>query len=323
MYIVTGGAGLIGSACVWGLNQRGITDIIIVDNLAKSDKWKNLSGLQFTEYYEKDSFLKILYDDCFQNVEAIIHMGACSSTAEKDVHYLLKNNVEYTQHLAMWSQENNVRFIYASSSATYGDGKNGFSDSEQGLDKLRPLNAYGWSKQYFDKWANRRGIFTTACGLKFSNIYGPNEYHKGDMRSMVKRSYEQIIETGTVKLFKSYNDEYADGEQMRDFLYVKDAVKAILHLIDNPEVSGLFNVGSGKAETWNSLVAAVFKALNQKTSIEYVEMPESMRDSYQYYTKSDMSKLQATNFHDAPLSLEDAIQDYVLNYLLPNDHLGD
>ena len=323
MYIVTGGAGLIGSACVWALNQRGIEDIIIVDNLGSSSKWKNLSSLKFTDYYEKDSFLKILYDGSFTEIEAIIHMGACSSTTEENVHYLLKNNVEYTQHLALWAEENKVRFIYASSSATYGDGENGFDDAEEVLSKLRPLNAYGWSKNYFDKWANRRNLLKSSCGLKFSNVFGPNEYHKGGMRSMVLRAFEQIMATGTVELFRSYKDEYVDGEQMRDFIYVKDAVAIIMHLLDNPEVMGLYNVGSGKAETWNALVNAVFKALNKKPSIEYIDMPDHIINQYQYYTKSDMSKLQSTHYHEAPTTLEDAIQDYVVNYLLSSDHLGD
>jgi ADP-L-glycero-D-manno-heptose 6-epimerase len=323
MYIVTGGAGLIGSACVWALNQRGIEDIIIVDDLGSSEKWRNLSALKFTDYYEKDSFLKILYDGSFPGVEAIIHMGACSSTTEKDVHYLLKNNVEYTQHLVLWAAENNVRMIYASSSATYGDGAHGFDDAEEVLEKLRPLNAYGWSKNYFDKWAMRRQLLDRSCGLKFSNVFGPNEYHKGEMRSMVLRAFEQIMETGTVKLFRSYREDYEDGEQMRDFIYVKDAVAIIMHLIDNPEITGIYNVGSGKAETWNALVSAVFTALNKKPSIEYIDMPDHLIDQYQYYTKSDMSKLQATSYHEAPTPLEDAIKDYVINYLLSNDHLGD
>jgi len=323
MYIVTGGAGLIGSACVWALNQRGIDDIVIVDSLGTSSKWKNLRALKFTDYYEKDSFLKILYDDSFANVEAIIHMGACSSTTEGNVHYLLKNNVEYTQHLALWAVENSVRFIYASSSATYGDGAHGFDDSHEVLGKLRPLNAYGWSKNYFDKWANSRNLLDVTCGLKFSNVFGPNEYHKGGMRSMVIRAFEQIMETGTVKLFRSYKEDYEDGEQMRDFIYVKDAVAIIMHLLDNPEVNGLYNVGSGKAETWNALVGAVFKALNKKPSIEYIDMPDHLVDQYQYYTKSDMAKLQSTNYHEAPTPLDAAIKDYVINYLLSDDHLGD
>ncbi len=323
MYIVTGGAGLIGSACVWALNQRGIEDIIIVDHLGTSDKWKNLRALKFVEYYEKDSFLKVLYEDFFQDVKAVIHMGACSSTTEKDATYLLKNNIEYTEHLALWAIENNVRFIYASSCATYGDGTLGFEDSEDILGKLRPLNMYGYSKHYFDMWAKRRGLLDKVCGLKFSNIYGPNEYHKDNMRSVVKKAFEQIIETGSVKLFKSYREDYADGEQKRDFLYVKDAVEIIMFLLDHPEVNGLYNVGSGNAESWNSLVTAVFKALNRKPSIEYIDMPEELRGKYQYFTECNMAKLQSAGYLEAPTPLESAIKDYVINYLLPDDHLGD
>lgn len=323
MYIVTGGAGLIGSAVVWALNQRGIEDIIIVDHLGTSEKWKNLRALKFAEYYEKDSFLKVLYEDFFTDIKAVIHMGACSSTTETDATYLLKNNVEYTEHLALWAMENGARFIYASSCATYGDGTLGFVDDEDSLESLRPLNMYGYSKQYFDLWAKRRGMFDKICGLKFSNIFGPNEYHKDNMRSVVKKSFEQIMETGKVQLFKSYKDEYADGEQKRDFLYVKDAVKIIMYLLDNPNINGLYNVGSGKAESWNSLVTAVFKAVNRKPNIEYIDMPDHLKEKYQYFTQTDMAKLQATGFHEAPMSLDKAVKDYVINYLLPDDHLGD
>ena len=323
MYIVTGGAGLIGSAVVWALNQRGIEDIIIVDHLGTSEKWKNLRALKFAEYYEKDSFLKVLYEDFFTDIKAVIHMGACSSTTETDATYLLKNNVEYTEHLALWAMENGARFIYASSCATYGDGALGFVDDEDSLESLRPLNMYGYSKQYFDLWAKRRGMFDKICGLKFSNIFGPNEYHKENMRSVVKKSFEQIMETGKVQLFKSYKDEYADGEQKRDFLYVKDAVKIIMYLLDNPNINGLYNVGSGKAESWNSLVTAVFKAVNRKPNIEYIDMPDHLKEKYQYFTQTDMAKLQATGFHEAPMSLDKAVKDYVINYLLPDDHLGD
>jgi ADP-L-glycero-D-manno-heptose 6-epimerase len=323
MYIVTGGAGLIGSAVVWALNQRGIEDIIIVDHLGTSDKWKNLRALKFIEYYEKDSFLKVLYEDFFTDIKAVIHMGACSDTTEKDATYLLKNNVEYTEHLALWAMENNARFIYASSCATYGDGTLGFEDSEESLGQLRPLNMYGYSKHYFDLWAKRRDMFDKICGLKFSNIFGPNEYHKDNMRSVVKKAFEQIMETGKVQLFKSYKAEYADGEQKRDFLYVKDAVKIIMYLIDNPEINGLYNVGSGKAQSWNDLVNAVFKAVNRKPNIEYIDMPEHLKEKYQYFTECNMAKLQTAGYHEAPMSLDKAIKDYVINYLLPGDHLGD
>ncbi|MGL4853964.1 MAG: ADP-glyceromanno-heptose 6-epimerase [Lentisphaeria bacterium] len=323
MYIVTGGAGLIGSACVWALNQRGIEDIIIVDNLGTSEKWKNLRGLRYAEYYQRESFLKLLYENCIPNVKAVIHMGACSATTETDAVYLLKNNIEYTQHLALWSIENNVRFIYASSAATYGDGSNGFDDSEEILNSLRPLNMYGYSKQYFDQWAKRRGLFKNICGLKFSNVFGPNENHKGNMRSVVKRAFEQIVEDGTVKLFKSYKEQYADGEQMRDFVYVKDAAKMIMYLIDNPNVNGLYNIGSGVTSTWNQLVSCVFKALNLKPKIQYIDMPETLREKYQYFTESKISKLQATGYLEPPTKLEDAVKDYVVNYLLNDDYLGD
>lgn len=322
MYIVTGGAGLIGSAVVWALNQQGIDDILIVDHLGTSEKWKNLRGLKYADYVEKDDFLPILLEGQYPDVDAIIHMGACSATTESDATYLIRNNFEYTQYLAMWAVESGARFIYASSAATYGLGEQGYKDDEEGLDALRPLNMYGYSKQMVDLWAKREGILDRIVGLKFSNIYGPNEYHKAHMRSVVRRSFEQIQETGKVKLFRSYKDEYKDGEQMRDFLYVKDAVKMVMFLLNHPDVNGLFNIGCGEADTWNNLAGAVFKALDKPVNIEYIDMPEELKPKYQYYTESDMSKLKAAGYTEEPMSLEDAIQDYV-NYMLEDKHLGD
>ncbi len=323
MYIVTGGAGQIGSACVWALNQRGIEDICIVDRLGKSDKWKNLRGLKYTDYYEKDSFLKVLYEGGFDNVDAIIHMGACSSVYEDDMTYLLKNNIEYSQHLAFWALERGVRFIYASSGLTYGKGAKGFNDDVNSLDELRPLFAQAYSKHYFDQWVSRQGIIDRVCGLKFAKVYGPNEDHKGDEASMIRRTFNEILATGTATLYKSEVEGVADGDQAHDFIYIKDVANIINFLLDNREVNGIFNVGSGSSRTCNDVVSAIFSALNRKPSIEYVDMPEKLKKHRQFSTECNIGKLQAAGFHDAPMTVESGVKDYVINYLLSDDHLAD
>ena len=325
MYIVTGAAGLIGSGVIWGLNQRGIDKIIAVDNLGESDKWKNLRALKYAEYEEKEDFREMIQDHTFDNkkIDAIIHMGACSSTTERDAGYLIDNNYKYTQELAAFAVANGIRFIYASSCATYGDGSQGYLDDESKIEDLRPMNMYGYSKQMFDLWAKRTGLLSKITGLKFSNVYGSNEIHKEEMRSVVCRAYEQISESGKMALFKSYIDEYADGEQMRDFIYIKDAVDMILFLMDRPDTCGLYNIGSGRAETWNALVTAAFEAMDKPVNIEYIEMPDHLRDRYQYYTKTEMGKLQALGYNKEATSLKDAIADYIGNYRLQDKFLGD
>jgi len=323
MIIVTGGAGFIGSAIVWKLNQQGESDIIIVDSLGRSDKWKNLCPLRFSDYIEKDIFLeKIIKGDLKENVSALIHMGACSSTTERDARYLITNNYEYTKHLASYSRICNARFIYASSAATYGDGSQGYSDDENSLERLRPLNMYGYSKHLFDLWAKRNGMLKSIVGLKYFNVFGPNEYHKGDMRSVVIKAYEQIQTDGKIGLFKSYREEYANGEQMRDFLYVKDAAEMTLFFLEHPEVNGVFNIGSGIPRTWNALAKAVFAALRREPQIEYIDMPETLRDRYQYFTQADISKLRQAGYTASLTSLEEAVRDYVQNYLQPQSHLS-
>lgn len=325
MYIVTGAAGLIGSGIIWGLNQRGIDKIIAVDNLEESEKWKNLRALRFAEYEEKEDFREMIQDGTFNNkkIDAIIHMGACSSTTERDAGYLIDNNYKYTQELASFAVSHDIRFIYASSCATYGDGSHGYLDDESRIEQLRPMNMYGYSKQMFDLWAKRTGLLKKISGLKFSNVYGSNEMHKAEMRSVVCRAYEQISEGGKMALFKSYIPDYADGEQMRDFIYIKDAVDMILFLMDRPDACGLYNIGSGRAETWNALVTAAFEAMDKPVNIEYIEMPDHLRDRYQYYTKTEMGKLQALGYDKEATSLKDAIADYIRNYRLQDKFLGD
>lgn len=323
-YIVTGASGLIGSAAVWALNKAGEHDILAVDHLGTSEKWKNLRALRFTDYMERDTFMEyLLQGDILDGVQGIIHMGACSSTTETDATYLVHNNFEYTKTLAELAAAKGIRFIYASSAATYGDGELGYKDDESQIEKLRPLNMYGYSKQMFDLWAKKNGLLKEITGVKFTNVYGPNELHKGGMRSMVCRSFEQIRDNGCVNLFKSYHPDYADGEQKRDFLYVKDAVDMVLFLLERKNLTGLYNIGSGKAETWKQLVAAAFAAMDREVRINYIEMPEHLKGKYQYYTCADMTKMRAAGYTKEPTSLEDAIRDDIQVYLQPGKFLGD
>jgi len=324
MIVVTGGAGFIGSAIVQELNRRGNSNILLVDDPDHEEKEKNLNAVKYAELQNKTAFLTAIQARSLTTpITAIIHMGACSSTTETNREFLTQNNFEYTRHLAGFSLERGIRFIYASSAATYGDGAEGYLDDESRLDTLRPLNLYGESKQRFDLWARDKGAFNKIVGLKYFNVYGPNEYHKGDMQSLVRKGFFQIQETGKMRLFQSYKDEYSDGGQERDFLYIKDAVAMTLFFLDRPEIGGLFNVGSGSARNWNHLAHALFSALGKETNIEYIEMPPSIRDQYQYHTKAQMGKIRKAGY-DAPItSLEDGIQDYVHNYLLPKKRLGE
>ncbi len=323
-YIVTGASGLIGSAVIWALNQAGETDILAVDHLSNTEKWKNLRALRFSDYMEREDFLSLMGENCFgTEVRGLIHLGACSSTTETDATYLVHNNFEYTKTAAKFAVSRGIRFIYASSAATYGDGSQGYKDDESIIEKLRPLNMYGYSKQLFDLWAKHNGLLKQIAGLKFTNVFGPNELHKGPMRSVVCRAYEQIRDTGVVKLFKSYRSEYADGEQMRDFLYVKDAADMVLFILKRNDLNGLYNIGSGRAETWNSLAAAAFSAMNKPIDIEYIDMPETLRPKYQYYTCADMEKLHLAGYSKEARPLKDSVEDYIRGYLLPGKFLGD
>jgi ADP-L-glycero-D-manno-heptose 6-epimerase len=242
-------------------------------------------------------------------------MGACSSTTERDAGYLMRNNFQYSRALCQWSLDSGVQFIYASSAATYGDGSQGYSDDEAGLDRLKPLNMYGFSKQLFDLWARDQGLLSRVAGFKFFNVYGPNEGHKGDMRSMVAKAWEQVRSTGRLQLFKSDRPDFADGEQKRDFIYVKDVVEALWTAYKNPDIRGLYNMGSGQASTWNDLAGAVFKALGKPEAIDYVEMPAQLKGKYQYFTQADMRKWNASAGELKLRSLEDAVKDYVQSYL--------
>lgn len=316
MIIVTGGAGFIGSALVWKLNEEGISDILVVDELGTDEKWKNLVGRRFAEYEEKDRFLAAVQADTLpRNIEAVIHFGACSATTERNASYLVANNYQYTQALAQWAVQKGVRFIYASSAATYGDGAQGFDDNDALIPDLQPLNMYGYSKQLFDLWAIRNGVDKQTAGIKFFNVYGPNEYHKGFMTSLVNTAYGQIKETGALKLFRSERPEYADGEQKRDFVYVKDCVNVLYWLLQNPTANGIFNLGSGKARSWNDLASAIFAAMDRERNVTYVDLPDTLKGKYQYFTEATTTKLRGLGCPMDFPSLEERVTDYVRGYL--------
>lgn len=318
--IVTGGAGFIGSAVVWGLNQLGHDNILIADRMDDSDKWKNLSPLRFADYIDAADLIDEL--DQHNAAKAIFHLGACSSTTERDSDLMLRNNYAYTCLLADFAVENGIRFVYASSAATYGDGSNGMEDGTESLDRLRPLNIYGYSKHLFDKYAARQGMFAEIVGLKYFNVFGPNEDHKGDMRSLVNKAFDEINETGKLRLFKSHSPDYKDGEFGRDFVYVKDAVDMTLFFLDN-KTGGLFNIGSGHMNTWNALADAIFDALDKPRNVEFVEMPEHLRDRYQYHTQADLTRLRNAGYTKDTSQLSAAVADYVKDHLIPGKHLGD
>ncbi len=316
MIIVTGAAGFIGSALIWALNKKGITHILAVDELGTSEKWKNLAPLQIADYEEKDDFIYRIQSEpeSFSNVEAVLHMGACSSTTESDASYLIQNNFEFSKHLALFCSKKNARFIYASSAATYGGGENGYSDDEAQIHRLLPLNMYAYSKQLFDMWMRRNNLLEGAVGLKFFNVYGPNEYHKAEMRSMVVKAFNQIRSTGKVKLFKSHRPDFKDGRQMRDFIYIKDVTDMTLHFLDITRPGGLYNIGTGEARTWLDMMMALFKELDQTPDIEFIDMPDVLRGKYQYHTEAEMNKLNKAGYLSKTRSLEQGIADYC-NYL--------
>lgn len=319
MFIVTGGAGLIGSAAVEHLNLNGINDILIVDDLNHPAKKQNILPLKYSDYLDKTDFRKLFNSGSFdgRKIDGILHFGACSSTIETEWNYLLDNNFRYTVELAEFAIRHHIRMVYASSCATYGDGSNGYKDDESALERLRPLNLYARSKHEFDLFAKKNRWLDNLTGCKFTNIFGPGEYHKGEMRSMVLKAFESILQTGKVKLFASCKAGIADGEQKRDFLYVKDAVAMVWQLFCRSDAVGIFNIGSGKAESWNDLIAAVFNAMQKEINIEYIPMPEKIRNQYQYYTCADMSKFNQFGFDCKNLPLAGAVRDYVVNFLIP------
>jgi ADP-L-glycero-D-manno-heptose 6-epimerase len=317
MKIVTGGAGFIGSALVWALNVRGHEDVLVVDEAElASRKQRNLEPLSFREYLDKHTFRERINDESLDGKpEVIFHLGACSSTTEDDMDYLMDNNVNYTKDLASYALDHDVRFIYASSAATYGDGSKGYSDDHELIPELEPLNKYGRSKQLFDEHALERGWLDEIVGLKYFNVYGPNEYHKGEMRSVQNKSFPQARDEGTIRLFKSHRDDYEHGQQKRDFLYVKDAVDMTLFFMENPDLAGIYNVGVGEARTFDDLAKTIFDALGKPVDIEYFDMPEDIRPNYQYFTEAELDKIRSAGYEDELYSLEEGVTDYVQQYL--------
>jgi len=320
--LVTGGSGFIGSAIVWGLNRQGCANIVIADPAPRAERRQNLDSLHFTDYLEPSDMLSRYASGSLGKFDFIFHIGACSSTTETDEDYLRRNNYEFSRDLAGLALSAGARFVYASSAATYGAATTMNDTDPQSLEGLQPLNPYGHSKHMMDLHAWKQGWLDRIVGLKYFNVFGPNENHKGDMRSVVHKSFEQVRETGAIRLFKSYRPEYQDGEQKRDFLYAKDAVTMTLYLAANRNANGLFNLGSGQARTWNDLARAVFAAMGRAPRIEYVEMPATIRDQYQYFTQADIGKLRATGYAEPITPVEDAVRDYVVNYLLPGKSLG-
>ena len=320
MIVLTGGAGFIGSCFLGKLNEEGIDDIIVVDDLDGSGKWRNLLGKRFLDYFQKDDFLRMLEGHKLPKPGSVVHMGACSSTTLTDAAYFIKNNYEYSKTLAEWALTQKASFLYASSAATYGDGSSGYSDSDENTPRLRPLNMYGYSKQLFDSWVLDNGLADKVTGLRFFNVFGPNEYHKAEMMSVICRAFPRVRDEGRISLFKSYRKDYADGEQKRDFVYVKDAVDVMYSCFCDPGRTGIFNLGTGRARSWNDLARAMFAAMGKEPVIEYMEMPESLREKYQYFTQADMTRLKKAGCDLKFRSLEESIKDYT-GYLQKGEYL--
>ena len=317
MIVLTGAAGFIGSCMLSYLNERGIEDILLVDRLGEKSKWKNLLNKKFTDFIERDQFIFDLEE--FTDISLIIHLGACADTTEFNLDYLMEVNYEYSKLLFEFATFREIPMIYASSAATYGAGEKGYNDDEEKIFELSPLNPYGFSKQIFDQWVLQQIQKPPFwAGLKFFNVYGPNEYHKGRMASVVFHSYKQLLETGKIRLFKSHKEGFEDGEQLRDFIYVKDIVKVIYYLCKNQTNSGIYNLGTGKARTFKDLASAVINETIPSAKIEYFDMPEDIREKYQYFTEADISKLKSIGYKEKFYSLEEGIKDYIKNYLSKN-----
>lgn len=317
--VITGGAGFIGSGIIRTLNDRGMHNIVVVDNLGSSEKWKNLVGKRYLDILHKDELFEWL-EGREHDIEAFIHLGACSDTTELDANYLLKNNYQYSVQLAEYALEWGHRFIYASSAATYGDGSLGFSDAHDTLETYYPLNMYGYSKHMFDLWLKNQNLLDKVVGIKYFNVYGPNEYHKGRMSSAILKMVPDGLKNGKIRLFKSSEpDKFKDGEQVRDFIYVKDAAKMTVQFLEN-DLCGIFNIGTGTPQTWKQVAQAVIGALDHPVTIEYVDMPVDLIGKYQNYTCAEMGKSAAKHLLMSEYSLEEAVKDYVRDYILPHKY---
>ena len=325
MIIVTGGTGFIGSNVLAGLEKAGYKDLVVVDYMGKDERWKNIAKRELAHIVLPDQITEFLQKHKSE-IDAIVHMGAISTTTETDVDLIVQTNQQLTWSLWEFCRDNNVQFIFASSAATYGDGSNGFDDCDdlEYLNNLRPLNAYGWSKAFIDRKiareiAQKRATPPQYVGLKFFNVYGPNEYHKGGQKSVVAHIFPSVKANEEVKLFKSYNPDYKDGEQLRDFVWVGDIVDVILWMLEHKDVSGLFNVGSGTARSFYDLAKATWDAMGMEPKIGFKDMPEQLRGKYQYYTKANLDKLRKIGYTKPMTSLEDGVREYVQNYLNKED----
>lgn len=320
MIVVTGAAGFIGSCLVSHLNKAGFTDLVLVDDFGIEAKKNNLSGKDFSLRVHRDDFAEWLGANAGR-VEFVFHIGARTDTTEFDVNLFNKLNLHYSQEVWKLCSRFSIPLVYASSAATYGSGENGYSDDVSIIPRLHPLNPYGWSKQDFDVWVLQQEEQPPFwAGLKFFNVYGPNEYHKGRMASVIFHAYNQILQDGKVKLFRSHRPEYKDGWQLRDFVYVKDVVEVCLFLMREKVQSTIYNLGSGNARSFYDLASATFRAMGRETLIEYVDIPEDIRDKYQYFTEADMSKLIASGYGRGFTALEDGVTDYVKNYLISQSY---
>jgi ADP-L-glycero-D-manno-heptose 6-epimerase len=320
MIILTGGAGFVGSCFLWKLNQEGIKDVLVVDHLDKDEKWKNLVGKSYYDYIQKGDFFNAVISKRVPKPQSIIHLGACSSTSLTDANYYIKNNYEYSKVLALWAFELGIPFIYASSAATYGRGDLGYDDDFAKIKDLSPLNIYGYSKHMFDLWLLNNNYINKVTGIKFFNVFGPNEYHKCDMRSVICKNYDEVSKKGAIKLFKSYNEKYPDGGQIRDFVYIKDVVDIMYFLFKNPSKTGIFNLGTGKPRTWNDVARAMFAAVGKNENIEYIDMPDYLRPRYQYFTEAKMDNLRKAGYDKHFMELEDSLKDYC-SYLKNKSYL--
>ncbi|MDR3330791.1 MAG: ADP-glyceromanno-heptose 6-epimerase [Endomicrobium sp.] len=319
MIILTGGAGFIGSCFLWKLNHEGIKDVFVVDHFDDTAKWKNLIGKSYCDYIQKKDFLAAVLSRQIAKPQAIVHLGACSSTTLSDANYYIKNNYEYSKILALWAFELGVPFIYASSAATYGSSESNDDDILK-IRSLCPLNMYGFSKHMFDLWLLNNNYINKITGIKLFNVFGPNEYHKGDMCSVICKSYDNVSNEGFIKLFRSYNSKYSDGGQCRDFVYIKDVVDVMYFLLKNPLKTGIFNLGTGKSRTWNDMARSMFMAIGKKEYIEYIEMPAFLKLSYQYFTQAKMDNFRNLGYDKPFMELEDSVKDYC-SYLKNKSYL--
>lgn len=324
MILITGAAGFIGSAIAWEMSRRGRAGLVLCDGLGSGEKWKNLRELRFRRFVHRDDLFTYLdRDPEAGRIEAVVHLGACSCTTQSDMDFLLRSNVDFSIRLCTWCLERGARFVYASSAAVYGDGSRGFSDADELTPHLQPLNKYGFSKWMFDMWVLEHGFADRVAGMRYFNVFGPNEYHKGEMASVIFRAFPQAAQEGMVRLFESHRDGIAHGEQARDFVSVDEAVAITMFLLETPAANGIFNAGTGRAHTFNELAAGLFEGLGRSPRIEYFPMPPELRDRYQYFTCADMSRLQAAGFVPGPDRFQEHVAGYVRDYLLPGClHLG-